>query len=788
VTRSISKYQVAPQFDLNVSWLVKLLRLAEPRSVSIRAAREQYADAPAGLRRACCAFLCLALLASANLARAQSTNTPATAASPPSSGSSTNSSSSTNVTLLQQTTVIGHLDQARSQILTDIGGSSYNMSATQINAASQGDNAPFNQLILRVPGVAQDSAVNGDLHVRGEHANLQYRINDVLLPEGIAGFGLELDPRFVQDFHFITGSLPAEYGFRTAGVVDITTKSGAFENGGEAEIYGGSHDTIRPSVEYAGSEGNLSYFIDGSYEHNALGIENPTPSAVAIHDNTDQGKTFAYLSYVLDDSSRLNLMLSGSDSDFQVPNVPGISTPAFSNAPGQPASFNSANLNENQDEQNYYAVVTLQKAQGPLNYQLSLIGRESSVHFLPDPVGDLFLNGVASDVKRTLYSGGSQLDGSYDLVDTHTLRFGAMLLDEYVSSDSSSTVYDLNTNGVPTDMRTIPDNHGLHGFFGGVYLQDEWKLFSKLTLNYGLRFDDFSASFDHETQFSPRVNLVFKPFDKTTLHAGYARYFTPPPIEDVSGADVAKFAGTSNASAVTKDSPVKAERANYFDAGVSQEIAPGLTVGVDSYYKEAHNQLDDGLFGQTLILSAFNYARGIVYGTEFIASYAHAGFSSYANVAYSVAKGEDWVSSQFLFSPSDLAYVQNHYIALDHDQTVSGSFGESYLWKESQHCNLLTYVDALYGSGLRQNGGGTENGLPNGPPIPNGATVPSYYSVNVGAEQTFKLNGKQSLKARIDIVNLTDNSYELRSGSGVGVNAAQYGARRGFFGSISYSF
>ena len=78
-----------------------------------------------------------------------------------------------------------------------------------IQSISQGGNAPFNEVILRAPGVVQDSAANGDRHVRGEHANLQYRINDVLLPEGITGFGLELDPRFVNSMQLITGSLPA---------------------------------------------------------------------------------------------------------------------------------------------------------------------------------------------------------------------------------------------------------------------------------------------------------------------------------------------------------------------------------------------------------------------------------------------------------------------------------------------------------------------------------------------------------------------------------------------------
>jgi outer membrane receptor for ferrienterochelin and colicin len=734
---------------------------------------------PFAKQRAYWAVIGLASLA-CGVANAQTTNTPA-ATNAPASGSAT------NVTQLQETTVFSKLDQARTAILPDLGGTVSVMSADQIASGSQGANAPFNELILRFPGVAQDSAANGDLHVRGEHANLQYRINDVLLPEGITGFGLELDPRFVENLKFITGSLPAQYGFRTAGVVDIQTKSGAFENGGTFEMFGGSHDTLRPSFEYGGSEGKLNYFIDGSYEHNSLGIENPLPTSEAIHDKTDQGKTFSYFSYVLDDTSRVNLMLSASDSNFQVPDVTGNNTAAFPGAPGQPATFDSANLNENQNEQNYYAVVTYQKTAGDLNLQVSAIGRDSSVHFRPDPAGgDLFFDGVASDVYRRLQSGGLQADASYYINDKHTLRGGMIFDGESVNANALTTVFDLdpNTGDVTgTGPRNIAQNNHLYGLFTGFYLQDEWKILRQVTINYGARFDIFNSSFDNESQFSPRVNLIYQPTEKTALHAGYARYFTPPPVENVPSGNVTAFDNTSNASGTDQDSGVKAERSDYFDAGISQELAPGLRVGVDGYYKQAKNQLDDGLFGQTLILSAFNYARGKVYGTEFTINYTHAGFSTYANIAYSVAKGEDWVSSQFLFDPADLAYVKNHYIALDHDQTVSGSFGAAYLFEESKQYSTRVYVDALYGSGLR-----TDATAADGSNIPNGGTVPSYYTVNCGVEQSFKINKHQTLKARIDLVNLTDASYELRDGSGVGVNAAQFGARRGIFGSVSYTF
>ena len=215
------------------------------------------------------------------------------AVSPANAGESDNS---TNVANLGNITVIGKLDKARDQIIPDLGATAHTFTKEQIQTLSQGANAPFNEVILRAPGVAQDSAVNGDLHVRGEHANLQYRINDVLLPEGITGFGLELDPRFVDSMELITGALPAAYGFRTAGVVDIHTKSGAFENGGQMGIYGGSYDTFRPSFEYGGSQGKWDYFVDGSFDRNSLGIENPTPSKNAIHDQTDQYKSFLYAS------------------------------------------------------------------------------------------------------------------------------------------------------------------------------------------------------------------------------------------------------------------------------------------------------------------------------------------------------------------------------------------------------------------------------------------------------------------------------------------------------------
>jgi outer membrane receptor for ferrienterochelin and colicin len=292
---------------------------------------------------------------------------------------------------------------------------------------------------------------------------------------------------------------------------------------------------------------------------------------------------------------------------------------------------------------------------------------------------------------------------------------------------------------------------------------------------------------DDENQASPRANLIYKPFERTTLHVGYARYFTPPPLEAVPAANVAAFNGTSGASGVTTASPVKAERANYYDAGISRKVLPGLQVGLDGYYKTAQNQLDDGFFGQSLIISSFNYEKGRVEGLELTISYETNGFSSYANIALSSAQGKGAESAQFLWpDQTTVNYVNQHWIYLDHDQRVTGSFGAAYTFKEGTRSATRFYVDALYGSGLRQNGPANIPGTTD--PVPNGSSVGVYYTLNLGVEQSWKLTKRQLLKARLDVVNITDNVYPLRTGTGVGVNAAQYGERRGIFGSLSYAF
>jgi outer membrane receptor for ferrienterochelin and colicin len=667
---------------------------------------------------------------------------------------------------LNNMTVVGQLNEARESIVPELGATRYEINKNQIATELQGSNAPFNEVLLRAPGVAQDSF--GQLHIRGEHANLQYRINDILIPEGISGFGQELDSRFAQNVSLITGSLPAQFGFRTAGIVDVHTKDGVLSPGGSVSLYGGAQDTIRPSIEYAGSSGKFSYYLTGSFNQNDLGIENPTNSHNAIHDDTTQYKGFAYLSYLIDDTSRITLTLSGTYSTFQIPNNPG-QVAAFTYK-GQTV-FDSRQLNENQYEQNHYAVLAYQKAFDWGGFQLAAFTRYSGIDFSPDIKGDLMFNGTASHVARTIFSNGVQLDANWVINDSHTLRGGFLVTAETAKIDTTTAVFPTDPFGnQASDIPfSIVDNHRKTGYLYGFYLQDEWKVFAPLTINFGARFD-LMSEFTHSSQLSPRVNAVLQLTSTTTVHAGYSRYFTPPPIELVGVSSLQKFIGTTNQAAVQKDSVIKPERSHYFDAGITQKITDGLTVGVDGYYKIARDQLDEGQFGAALIFSPFNYSKGNVYGVEVTANYTKGGFSAYANFAFSRATGQKITSSQFLFGADELKFISNHWIFLDHDQRYTLSAGASYKFRDT-----TVYADLLYGSGLRNGFASTQN-------------LPGYYPVNVGLQHDFHLPNKNQIQVRFDIVNLFDQAYELRDGTGVGVGAPQWGQRRGFYGGVSWVF
>jgi hypothetical protein len=159
------------------------------------------------------------------------------------------------------------------------------------------------------------------------------------------------------------------------------------------------------------------------------------------------------------------------------------------------------------------------------------------------------------------------------------------------------------------------------------------------------------------------------------------------------------------------------------------------------------------------------------------------------------------VSNQYLFDNTtpqpdlggltEFQYIATHWIYTDHNQFVTASAGLSYdvcgrpataaemfggatNWLDYRSwCGTRFSTDMIFGSGLR-NGDA------------NIATESPYAQFNAGIAREFLLpNDPKPWTVRFDVVNLFDTVYQIRSGSGIGVFASQYGPRRGYFLGIS---
>ena len=596
------------------------------------------------------------------------------------------------------------LDAARSQVEPALGATTYSMPEAFINNLPSGSNAELNQEILQAPGVAQDSF--GQLHIRGDHGNIQFRLNNVILPEGLQVFGQSLSPRLAANVDLITGALPAQYGIRTAGIVNITTKSG-FKNGGEVGVYGGSHGMIEPSIEYGGSSGATSGFFSGSYTGTDVGIESPDGRANPLHDHSDQYQAFGYLDHILDAASRVSLIAGTSQDRFQIPNVSGLQ-PDLGFSQNGVTAFPSEKLNQNQKEGTSYAILTYLKTTEKFTGQASVFARYSELQYTPDVTGELLFNGIAQAARKTDTAFGLQLEGVYRLTDAHTIRSGLIVSTDHTTSKTNSQVFNVDADGAQIGPAAVAivDNSSANAQTYSAYLEDEWKLADTVTVNYGLRFDQLDA-FRHENQLSPRVNLVWTPMEGTTLHAGYARYFSPPPFELVATEAFSKFVGTSAEAPGTQNDLPRSERDNYFDLGVQWKI--GLTLGVDAYYKQAKNLLDEGQFGAPIILTPFNYAEGYARGVEFSANYVAKPSAPTPTSRSRRPRARTSSQASSTSTPTTWPSSRNHFIDPDHDQTYTGSAGAAYRFGEGTRVS----ADLLYGSGLRKDGD-----------VPNGAHVP----------------------------------------------------------------
>ncbi len=643
--------------------------------------------------------------------------------------------------------------------LTATGASKYTFTAHDVTNLPQGEATPLNQVLLQMPGVALDQ--NQEIHIRGEHAGIQYQMNGILLPLDINNdptFTQLLNSYFVKSVSLMDGVLPAEYGYRTSGVIEISTRNGCDDAHNEFTIYGGQRDTAQPSFELGGCHGDFSYYLTGVYLHSNLGLSSATPGPDPIHDGTDQGQGFAYLTYSVSPTTQLSLITGMTVANNQFPNVPG-ETPEFKLSGVNPADFPSADIDSTMDQQDYYGVLALNGALGTnADYQVAYTMHYNREDFNPDPISDLIYQGIAPKVFDSDFSNAAQGNLTYRLGNDHTLRGGFYFGEYGVEADNTSQVFPIKGGMTLTVPISITNDLNKINLVYGVYAQDTWQLSEKLSVNFGSRWDRVSGLVN-DSQVSPTINFVYKPRRDTTIHAGFARNFQVPNFQGISpGITALKDTTGGVGPGIPLSTKLDAETDYTWDVGYSHQLNPQLVLSQDSYFRIDRHYIDEGQFGFVPVDAPFNYVRGYGAGLESSLTYNLPNLAMRASAFVAREEVRGVATGQYNFPPlAQLQYIDRHYIVLDHTPLVGASAGAAYRWKTYQ----FTF-DGLFSSGLR---GG----------FANRTQVPKVWQFNLSAAKTLDVPGLGHIENRIVLLNVFDRINLIRPSTGIGVFQAAYG-------------
>ncbi|MDE3039511.1 MAG: TonB-dependent receptor [Nitrospirota bacterium] len=657
----------------------------------------------------------------------------------------------------------------------------YQLSRKDVETLPLGSNNTVAQVLQTVPSVVYGAL--GETHIRQDHANQQFRIDGVPIPEGVSStFTDVISPRMWERADIILGGMEAQYGNKTALVVDITSKSGTRPPFGSIQLFGGSNQTVNPSFEYGGTVGEkFRYYALNSYTSTNRGIEPPTLGHSVFHDQSERNQTYLRGDYQHDNRNSLSWVFLNAVAKYQIPTIPGLAvnqdvlpllqgqTPAFSPVASQA-------VNQNQTENSQYTHFVWRHDVDATNlFQLAGYLRNSYANFTTDPFNTLAYvpeQQTANQIRKA-YSLGTRLDYTWIPDKQHLVKTGFQF--QYTNAQNQFQVFDFALDpvtGLPVgpvlSQAAANTNVQKREEF---WVQDQWSLNNDWTLNLGVRYDEIQGFYD-EGQISPRLGVTYKLNQANVFHANYSRLFTPPNVEQIAFTKVNLQGTTAQSNDPTGFNP-RAERSNYFEVGSYHALTNWATLELAAYYKRSHFQSDAGQFGTTPMLNFFAFQWGYQMGIDgALKMQITDDFSARGSVAWGRCKANGLQSGQYLLESKEITDINTAGgVFCDHSQTMTSSAVAAYRFRE----RTTISGEMLYGSGLRT--AASEDAFTNS------SHFQSWTTYNASITHVFTLPwDQQKLLVGFDAINLLDQKYFYNTGGGsIGLGVAHAGMPRSFF-------
>jgi len=668
----------------------------------------------------------------------------------------------------------------------------YQLSRKDVEALPRGNNSSIADVLLTVPSVAYGGL--GQTHIRQDHANQQFRIDGVPIPEGVSStFTDVITPRIWERADMILGGMEAQYGNKTALIVDITSKSGTKPGFGSLQVFGGANNEVTPSFEYGGTIGEkFRVYVMNSYTTTNRGIEPPTLDRPSYHNQSERNQTYLRGDYQHDNSNSMSWIFLNSVAKYQIPTIPGLdpNQDVLALLQAQIPTFSpvaSQAVNQDQKENGQYTQLVWRHDVNTSNFfQLAGFLRNSYANFTTDPLNALTYTSNASAAEtasqiRKAYAVGTRFDYTWTPNNQHLVKSGVQLDYKHAQNDAQLFFFAqdpgtglpvgpvLNQTGANTNVQVRQE----------AWLQDQWSLGEHWTFNVGVRGDLIQSSFYNEGQVSPRVGITYKLNQSNVFHAYYGRLFTPPNIEQIAFTQLNLQGTTAQPDDPTGFKP-RSERANYYEVGSYHALSSWATLELTYYYKQAHYMSDAGQFGSTPLLNSFAFNSGFQTGINGALKLQFTeNFSARGNVAWGECKGQGLQSGNYLLDAKEIADINTPGgVFCDHSQTMTSSAVVFYRLPTSTTLS----GQMLYGSGLRT--------AANEEAFTNSSHFPSWTTFSASMTHTFNLPwDKQKILVGFDAINLADYKYFYNQGEGsIGLGIPHAGLGRSFFGRVQWFF